>query len=259
LLEEQDNAGNIVARYVYGRGLVSRQDGAGNLSVYHFDSLGSTVALTNQSGAITDRYAYDPFGRIVGRTGTADNPFTFNGRDGVVDDGNGLYFMRVRFYAPELMRFIQKDQVFDGVIVVTQSLNRHAFAMGNPVQFVDPNGDVDEEQASWLLAGIPWVASAIVLGTMAGPIVAGLAILGIAIAFFAAMDKLGVDVDWSKLCCTGTIGWVLNLVDFALSEWFDVEMIKSVTDWWASPPVELGKLIVKVVAAAVWDWLTFWN
>lgn len=142
LLEEHDGDGNIVARYVYGIGVISRSDSAGGLSVYHFDSRGSTIALTDTNGRITDSYAYDPYGKIAGRIGNTDNPFTFNGRDGVFTDDTGLYFMRARYYEPQLMRFIQKDQVFSGNLMTPQSLNRHAYVMGNPVQFVDPSGEI---------------------------------------------------------------------------------------------------------------------
>ena len=141
VLEEHDDQGNILARYVYGVGLISRQDSGGGVSVYHYDSRGSTIALTDPSGNITDRYAYDPYGRRAGRQGITENPFTYNGRDGVVDDGNGLYFMRARYYEPQLMRFIQKDAV-SGNMINTQSLNRYAYVMGNPIQFVDPGGKI---------------------------------------------------------------------------------------------------------------------
>jgi RHS repeat-associated protein len=141
LLEEHDAAGNVVGRYVYGLGLISRQDDQGEYRVYHYDSRGSTVVLTDVLGTITDCYAYDPFGQRLAQTGSTDNPFRYNGRDGVIDDDNGLYFMRARYYAPELMRFIQKDQVVAGSLRDTQSLNRYAFVQGNPIQLVDPNGD----------------------------------------------------------------------------------------------------------------------
>jgi RHS repeat-associated protein len=109
--------------------------------IYHFDSRGSTLALTDPGGAVTDRYAYAPYGAIVGREGDTENPFTYNGRDGVIDDGNGLLYMRSRYYAPELMRYIQKDQVFAGALSDPQSVNRYAYVQGNPILRVDPNGE----------------------------------------------------------------------------------------------------------------------
>ena len=139
LIEEIDSSGQTIARYVHGLGLVSRE-AAGGVSVYHYDSRGSTVALTDLQGAVTDSYAYSPFGAVAASTGTTPNPFTYSGRDGVVDDGNGLYHMPLRYYAPELMRFIQKDPVYSGEFDRPLSLNRYAFVEGNPIERIDPLG-----------------------------------------------------------------------------------------------------------------------
>jgi RHS repeat-associated protein len=146
LLEEwssEDSGDNwsLVARYVHGVGLISRKDDLDNTKLYHYDLRGSTLALTYPGSLVlTDTYAYDPFGKVVATQGSTPNPFTYNGRDGVVDDGTGLYFMRSRYYAPELMRFIQKDQKFSGTLDDPQSLNRYAYVKGDPIRFVDPSG-----------------------------------------------------------------------------------------------------------------------
>lgn len=34
---------------------------------------------------------------MVSRTGSTDTPFLYNGRDGVMTDNNGLYYIRARF------------------------------------------------------------------------------------------------------------------------------------------------------------------
>lgn len=142
VLEEHDETGAIVARYVYGAGLVARAGaGPAEYSVYHYDKRGSTVALTNLAGNVTDRYAYDPYGAVVARQGTTPNPFTYVGRDGVLDDGNGLYFMRARSYVPSLMRFAQAESRFKGSLLETPSLNRYAYVAGNPIDQVDPTGE----------------------------------------------------------------------------------------------------------------------
>lgn len=141
LLEEHDAEGNIIARYVYGLGLISRDSAEGQQSIYHFDRRGSTVALTNGSGVVTDLYAYGPYGKLTARHGTTQNPFTFNGNFGVMDDGNGLYFMRSRYYAPALMRFVHRDRLYSGTLLDPQSLNRYTYGHGDPINGVDPNGD----------------------------------------------------------------------------------------------------------------------
>lgn len=140
VLEERDNSGNVIARYVYGLGLISREDANGaNFRVYHFDLRGSTVALTDGSGVVTDAYAYDPFGALVEASGGTANPFRYNGRDGVMTDSNGLYFMRARYFNPAVNRFIGQD-VLLGDILEGQSLNRYAFVTNNPVSLIDPMG-----------------------------------------------------------------------------------------------------------------------
>jgi len=142
LLEERDSKGAIVARYIHGFGLVGRENAAtGALSLYHFDQRGSTVALTSPAGVITDRYAYDPYGKVVARQGSTPNPFTYGGRSGVLDDGNGFYYMISRFYIPSFGRFAQQESINRGSLTQPQSLNRYAFVEGNPIDRIDPRGE----------------------------------------------------------------------------------------------------------------------
>ena len=54
-------------------------------------------------------------------------------------DGNGLLYMRARYYSPELKRFINAD-VLQGKIGDSDTLNRYAYVEGNPVSMVDPFG-----------------------------------------------------------------------------------------------------------------------
>jgi len=57
--------------------------------------------------------------------------------NGVVTDSNGLIYMRARYYSPEIRRFINAD-IIPGEISNAITLNRYAYANGNPVSFVDP-------------------------------------------------------------------------------------------------------------------------
>jgi YD repeat-containing protein len=65
VLAETDSSGKIIYYYIYGLGLISRIDTNNNAEFYHYDSRGSTIALTDASGQITEAYAYDPFGRPI--------------------------------------------------------------------------------------------------------------------------------------------------------------------------------------------------
>lgn len=115
VLEEYDGSGAVVARYVYGLGLISREDASGNVSFYHYDSRGSTVGLSDSTGKITDSYGYDPYGKLTSKTGVTQNPFTFVGRYGIMAQSNGLYYMRARFYDPDLKRFLNKDPLLGSI------------------------------------------------------------------------------------------------------------------------------------------------
>ena len=134
--------GGVTTKYVYGRGLIA-EDTNGAYKVYHFDCRGSTVVLTDALGNFTDTFAYDTYGKLVSRTGTTPVIFGYNGRDGVVTDTNGLIYMRARYYSPDMKRFVNAD-IVAGSISNAVTLNRFAYANGNPVSFVDPFGLMSE-------------------------------------------------------------------------------------------------------------------
>lgn len=85
---------------------------------------------------MTDRIYYGPYGEIVSRTGDTDTPFLYSGLVGVQTDDNGLYYMRARYYNPEIKRFINQD-VLRGSIADSTSLNRYAYVNGNPISYID--------------------------------------------------------------------------------------------------------------------------
>ena len=101
--------GGVVTKYVYGKGLIG-EEVSGAFKTYHFDARGSTIAITDTSGNITDTFAYDTYGKQIARTGTSNIIFGYNGRDGVMTDANGLIYMRARYYSPEMKRFINAIQ-----------------------------------------------------------------------------------------------------------------------------------------------------
>ena len=48
---------------------------AGNAHYYHYDGLGSTRALTDSLGIVTDTYTYEAFGELLGSSGPTPNDF----------------------------------------------------------------------------------------------------------------------------------------------------------------------------------------
>lgn len=91
---------------------------AGQSEVLHYlrDELGSVVGLTNESGALVERYTYDPYGpTYIEDTGVGQfrpssrfgNPFMWTGQR--YDAIAGLYHFFFRSYSPRWGRWLQRD------------------------------------------------------------------------------------------------------------------------------------------------------
>lgn len=137
LLAETDAGGAITRYYIYGAGgLLAMVTPAGQLYCYHFDATGHTVALTDSAKTIVNAYAYTPFGTLANQQESIAQPFKFVGRYGVMTEPNGWYYMRARYYDPQVGRFISEDpKGFDG-----GDVNLYAYVHDDPVNFVDPWG-----------------------------------------------------------------------------------------------------------------------
>ena len=145
----------VVTKYVYGLGLIGEET-ANVFKIHHYDYRGSTVALTDINGNVTDTFKYDTYGKCYHGTGTTNTLFLYNGRDGVVTDQYNLLYMRARYYSPIYKRFINAD-ILHGDISDSTSLNRYSYVNGNPISFVDPFGLSKErggfEISKWLIGG----------------------------------------------------------------------------------------------------------
>lgn len=133
ILMETDVSGNVLNYYIYGLGLLERIKADGSTThYYHGDSRGSTIAMTDQSQNISHKYAYDVFGKITQSQELDFNPFRFVGQYGVMYDDSLHYFMRARYYNPNIGRFLSEDPIWD--------VNLYSYGGNNPIMDVDPNG-----------------------------------------------------------------------------------------------------------------------
>lgn len=139
VLSETTGNGQIAAHYVYGVGLAYKVMPDGTHYYYHYDAIGSTVAMTEDSRRIVNSYAYDPFGKQTNSIEGVANPFRFVGQNGLMQESNGLTYVRARYYAADLGVFISQDPL-KGEINSSQSLNRYSYAMNNPTMLVDLDG-----------------------------------------------------------------------------------------------------------------------
>ena len=144
VMAEQDSNGQWLRYYVCdpeGHLLYMIDASDGNkVYFYHADHAGSVLFLTDSSGAVTDAYAYDPYGKLLGHEGSSQQPFTFIGKYGVRQEGNdGLYQMRARYYDAVSARFISRDSAWPQ-LGSWDGLNPYLYARANPLSFVDTTG-----------------------------------------------------------------------------------------------------------------------
>jgi RHS repeat-associated protein len=158
IVGQYDGSGNTIANYTYGLGLTSQVSG-GNTNYYSFDSLGSTVGLTgNSGGSYLNSYTYSPFGESLISTETVANTFQFVGKYGVSNGGNGLYLMGARKYDPSTGRFTQEDPT--GLNGGDTNLYRYTY--NSPTNFIDPEGTATLTEVA-IVATVAGIALAIVL------------------------------------------------------------------------------------------------
>jgi RHS repeat-associated protein len=71
------------------------------------------------------------------------------GQFGVMTEPNGFYYMRARYYDPQVGRFISEDPIgFDG-----GDVNLYAYVSNNPINLVDPDGRLAAQVIGGLVGG----------------------------------------------------------------------------------------------------------
>lgn len=138
LTQEPDNT---LSRYQWGpnrlSSLISTQNGVTHRDWYLFDALGSVTALISETGALSARYHFDAFGKIIEQTGDTNNRFTFTGHQH--DDITGLYYFKARYYDPSQGRFVSEDS-YEGTLQTPESRNHYLYAYANPTVYIDLTG-----------------------------------------------------------------------------------------------------------------------
>lgn len=136
LIAEADGSNNITRYYIYGQGLLAMVTPSDQVYCYHDNATGSTIAMTDASQNVLNKYAYDPFGNIAAQVEAVPQPFKFAGQFGVMIEPNGFYYMRARYYDPQVSRFISEDPTgFEG-----GDVNLYAYVGNNQVNRIDPWG-----------------------------------------------------------------------------------------------------------------------
>jgi RHS repeat-associated protein len=142
---EYDYAGDtltptLTSAYVYGNGrmvLMSRiADGVSETYWYHYDGLGSVVALTDEAGADACQWTYDEYGNPL-QDCPELNHYTYTGQE--VDPETGLVHFFARYYDSEVGVWISQDE-YRGVSRNPKSQHRLSYVENNPIKNIDVVG-----------------------------------------------------------------------------------------------------------------------
>ena len=125
---------------------------------WQHDAVGSVTQLVGHEGTVESTQRYLPFGEKT-LSPQLTSFFGYTGRE--IEEENGTYYYRARYYDPALGRFLSEDPIAFG-----GGINFYAYVGNNPLIATDPRGQAIET---------PWDVFNVGLGagSLGGNLVAG--------------------------------------------------------------------------------------
>ena len=183
-----ERTGSKTVTYLRGANLISRSDGS-KKTYYLFNAHGDVTELVSDSSTVTHKYDYDAFGVEKKPDPLDGNPFRYCGE--YYDGETKTYYLRARYYDPNIGRFTQQDTHWSvanmiygdtprkineredklglksysyapQITAVMQSGNLYVYGVNNPVAYVDTTGNFVITTTFLVVAG------AILFGTIGG-------------------------------------------------------------------------------------------
>lgn len=185
---------------------------------YHSDHLGSSSFVTDETGTVYEHLEYFPFGEtwIHEHSNTQRTPYRFTGKE--YDEVTGLYYYGARYYDPRTSVWQSPDPIIDkymptgdkekdknlpgmGGIYNPKNLNMFGYTFNNPVNLVDPDGNVADK----VIIGLAIVAN----------VAMGVASLSSNISDgnigAASLDALGIVIDGAAVAIPFVPGELLQV------------------------------------------------
>ena len=147
LMSETTNGQTLWFTYDSNANLFSMVTG-GKHYFYQRNLQNDIIALVDESGDTVVNYTYDSWGKVLSITGSRKdtigqlNPFRYRGY--YYDKETGMYYLKNRYYDPELRRFISSDAVTT-LAASTETLhnrNLYTYCNQNPLTRSDSNGNL---------------------------------------------------------------------------------------------------------------------
>ncbi len=162
-----EHIGSKTVTYLRGANLISRLDGS-KKTYYLFNAHGDVTELLSDTGTVTHKYDYGAFGVEKKPDPLDGNPFRYCGE--YYDGETKTYYLRARYYDPNIGRFTQQDTHWNTansiygdnpqkineredklglktysyapqITAVMQSGNLYVYGVNNPVAYVDTTGN----------------------------------------------------------------------------------------------------------------------
>jgi RHS repeat-associated protein len=160
-------------------------------SVYymHCGRLQEPLCVTDRAGEVVWKTEYLAFGRALISVGRLRQSLRLPGQ--YYDDETGLHYAVARYYAPDLGRYLSMDPLR----VLGASLNYYTYCDGDPVNRVDPTGEIGP-----FLVAVAWGVG---IGMVAG------AVIGAGVELYRQHGN-GQPTDWGQVGLAAGIGACLG-------------------------------------------------
>ncbi|GGC87345.1 hypothetical protein GCM10011396_38240 [Undibacterium terreum] len=155
-VETKTGITTIKTYWPFGLGVeIDRGASATEFDWFHKDRLGSPIAISAADGTLSEKLAYDAWGRRRTLDGSGPLDITaphvdnkgFTGHEML--DQVELVHMNGRVYDPIVGRFVSGDPFIQDA-TNGQNYNRYSYVLNNPTNLTDPTGFWDEPPEDWL-------------------------------------------------------------------------------------------------------------
>ena len=193
----------------------------GNTYFYQKDIFNNIAKILDANGNIIVQYVYNAWGKYKvlnangqeidkSDDGHIGNKNTFRYRSYYFDTETELYYLKSRYYDPELGRFITIDDISYLDPETINGLNLYAYCGNNPVMFTDPAGNT--KWWEWLFAGL--IVVACVVGAVFTAGLLGAAFVGAAIGGGISLvtQAIGGELNWGQFALDIGVGALTGML-----------------------------------------------